>query len=223
MLDDAEKFAAESRENEEEAKKMAAVDTYVAQSFTKSAQMSKQMAMIWKNKAQLMTHNATLTTHFNKIDIYNEALLNNETVDEAQTYNAIAQLLQSCAQISDEMAQICDAIGQTHEESAKVNDELSQLCETEAKSNSESSEKLKAKAKSNHQLSEMICDAVNQECYTMCYDALSSSSSLIKFNSQVNVAEASEYRKEASIHKDNASQYRQEVALYRLMQLTYSR
>lgn len=204
MLDDAEKFAAESRENEEEAKKTAAVDTYVAQSLTKSAQMSKQMAMIWKNKAQLMTHNATLTTHFKKIDIYNDALLN-ETVDEAQTYNAIAQLLESCAQISDEMAQICDAIAQTHDESAKVNDELSQLCETEAKSNSESSEKLKAKAKSNHQLSEMLCDAVNQACYNVSYEAISSSSSLIKLNSQFNV-------EEASIHKNNAAQYRKDVA-----------
>ena len=65
----------------------------------------------------------------------------------------------------------------------------------------------------------MLCDAVNQACYNVSYEAISSSSSLIKLKSQINVAEASDYRKEASIHKDNVAQYRKDVADFRILQI----
>lgn len=65
----------------------------------------------------------------------------------------------------------------------------------------------------------MLSEAVNQTCYTIFYDALSSNSSLIKLNFQLNVAEASDYRTEASIQKDNASQYRKNVVQCRMMHL----
>ena len=90
LLDGAKKFATDVSKDEDEAKKFAA-DTFDAQFVTKNAQINKYNLMICINKAQLMIHNVNLLTVSHKIKIYKEAL-SKETVDEAQTYNAIAQV-----------------------------------------------------------------------------------------------------------------------------------
>ena len=199
LLDAVEVFATVCREEEAEAKDYPA-HTLDAQRHIKNAQICNNYIMICKNKAQFMTHVATLWRLSHKIHLYEQELLK-ETVDKAKIECQMAEIYESMAKIKEDMALLCDAISQSHQDSAKKKDELCHIFESMIKSYDRVSQ---------------ICEVDEGQNFVFITQLNRFLLSQAKFAFTLNSQEASYNQKEASICRKDASLYRENIARLRI-------